>query len=54
VLRVNTTTHQLSADPRLALLDARRDVLGLTGTKKGCDEGASRDRHANPVVADLD
>jgi aerobic-type carbon monoxide dehydrogenase small subunit (CoxS/CutS family) len=24
-------------DPRLTLLDALLDVLGLTGTKKGCD-----------------
>ncbi len=39
-LRVNNTTHELSVDPRLTLLDALRDVLGLTGTKKGCDQGA--------------
>jgi xanthine dehydrogenase YagT iron-sulfur-binding subunit len=38
--RVNTTTHQLDVDSRLTLLDALRDVLGLTGTKKGCDQGA--------------
>jgi len=39
-LYVNNTTHELSVDPRLTLLDALRDVLGLTGTKKGCDQGA--------------
>jgi xanthine dehydrogenase YagT iron-sulfur-binding subunit len=39
-LRVNGTLHELSVDPRLTLLDALRDVLGLTGTKKGCDQGA--------------
>ena len=39
-LRVNDTTHDLSLDSRLTLLDALRDVLGLTGTKKGCDQGA--------------
>jgi xanthine dehydrogenase YagT iron-sulfur-binding subunit len=39
-LRVNNTTHELSLDSRLTLLDAVRDVLGLTGTKKGCDQGA--------------
>ena len=39
-LRVNDTTHELSLDSRLTLLDALRDVLGLTGTKKGCDQGA--------------
>jgi xanthine dehydrogenase YagT iron-sulfur-binding subunit len=38
--RVNDTTHALSIDPRLTLLDALRDVLALTGTKKGCDQGA--------------
>ena len=39
-LHVNETTHELSMDPRVTLLDALRDVLGLTGTKKGCDQGA--------------
>jgi xanthine dehydrogenase YagT iron-sulfur-binding subunit len=29
-LRVNDTAHELSVDPRLTLLDALRDVLGLT------------------------
>jgi len=37
---VNNATHELSVDSRLTLLDALRDVLGLTGTKKGCDQGA--------------
>src|SRR6476661_8962044 len=39
-LRVNNTTCELSTDSRLTLLDALREVLGLTGTKKGCDQGA--------------
>jgi len=39
-IRVNNATHELSVDSRLTLLDALRDVLGLTGTKKGCDQGA--------------
>jgi xanthine dehydrogenase YagT iron-sulfur-binding subunit len=39
-LRVNGVTHELAVDARLTLLDALRDVLGLTGTKKGCDQGA--------------
>ncbi len=39
-LRVNNVTHELSVDERVTLLDALRDVLGLTGTKKGCDQGA--------------
>ena len=39
-LRVNNTTHELSVDSRVTLLDALRDGLSLTGTKKGCDQGA--------------
>lgn len=39
-LQVNNSSHELSLDPRLTLLDALRDTLGLTGTKKGCDQGA--------------
>jgi xanthine dehydrogenase YagT iron-sulfur-binding subunit len=39
-LRVNNTTRELAVDSRLTLLDTLRDVLGLTGTKKGCDQGA--------------
>jgi xanthine dehydrogenase YagT iron-sulfur-binding subunit len=39
-IRVNDTIHELSVDSRVTLLDALRDELGLTGTKKGCDQGA--------------
>jgi xanthine dehydrogenase YagT iron-sulfur-binding subunit len=39
-LRVNGVDHQLRLDPRATLLDTLRDMLGLTGTKKGCDQGA--------------
>jgi xanthine dehydrogenase YagT iron-sulfur-binding subunit len=39
-LRVNGTMRTLGAlDPRTTLLDALRDHLGLTGSKKGCDHG---------------
>ena len=38
-LRVNGVTHRLSVDTRTTLLDALRERLGLTGTKKGCDHG---------------
>jgi xanthine dehydrogenase YagT iron-sulfur-binding subunit len=38
-LRVNGTEHQLMVDPRTTLLDALRERLHLTGTKKGCDQG---------------
>jgi 2Fe-2S iron-sulfur cluster binding domain len=39
-LRVNGCTRRLYLDSRTTLLDALRDDLGLTGTKKGCDQGA--------------
>ena len=38
-LKVNGRTHRLDLDPRTTLLDALREQLGLTGTKKGCDHG---------------
>src|SRR5438552_992602 len=38
-LQVNGATHQLAIDTRVTLLDALREHLGLTGTKKGCDHG---------------
>src|SRR5215469_2287344 len=39
-LKVNGQTHQLRLDPRVTLLDALRERLHLTGSKKGCDQGA--------------
>jgi xanthine dehydrogenase YagT iron-sulfur-binding subunit len=39
VLNVNGREHQVRLEPRVTLLDALRDRLGLTGTKKGCDQG---------------
>lgn len=38
-LRVNERVERLRLDPRVTLLDAVRDELRLTGTKKGCDRG---------------
>ncbi|MET0132815.1 MAG: (2Fe-2S)-binding protein [Kibdelosporangium sp.] len=38
-LTVNGEVRPLPADPRTTLVDALRDRLGLTGTKKGCDRG---------------
>ena len=38
-LTVNGHVRQLELDPRTALLDAVREHLHLTGTKKGCDHG---------------
>src|SRR5258707_1521198 len=39
-LCVNGETYQLLVDPRTTLLDALHERLGLTGSKKGCDQGA--------------
>ena len=38
-LRINGQPRTLQLDPRTTLLDALRDHLQLTGTKKGCDHG---------------
>ena len=38
-LQVNGRDQQLSLDPRVTLLDALREHLHLTGSKKGCDHG---------------
>jgi xanthine dehydrogenase YagT iron-sulfur-binding subunit len=38
-LRVNGQSHSLNLDPRTTLLDALREHLALTGSKKGCDHG---------------
>ena len=38
-LRVNGTEHRLALDPRTTLLDALREHLQLTGSKKGCGLG---------------
>jgi xanthine dehydrogenase YagT iron-sulfur-binding subunit len=38
-VRVNGHPRTLVVEPRVTLVDALRDRLGLTGTKKGCDRG---------------
>jgi xanthine dehydrogenase YagT iron-sulfur-binding subunit len=38
-LLVNGAAHPVMIEPRVTLLDALRERLGLTGTKKGCDRG---------------
>ena len=38
-LSINGETHRLGLDVRTTLLDALRDHVGLTGSKKGCDHG---------------
>jgi xanthine dehydrogenase YagT iron-sulfur-binding subunit len=37
---INGRAHELALDPRTSLLDLLREHLRLTGTKKGCDQGA--------------
>ncbi|MEL5995847.1 (2Fe-2S)-binding protein [Hymenobacter segetis] len=38
-LRINGQARTVRAEPRVTLLDALRERLDLTGTKKGCDHG---------------
>ncbi|HWL87961.1 MAG TPA: 2Fe-2S iron-sulfur cluster-binding protein [Polyangiaceae bacterium] len=38
-LNVNGENHTLHIEPRVSLLDALRERMSLTGTKKGCDHG---------------
>jgi xanthine dehydrogenase YagT iron-sulfur-binding subunit len=38
-LQINGHPHSLALDPRTTLLDALRERLALTGSKKGCDHG---------------
>ena len=39
LLTVNGQARELRIEPRVSLLDALREHLGLTGSKKGCDQG---------------
>ena len=39
-LHVNGMDHTLQLEARVSLLDALRECIGLTGTKKGCNQGA--------------
>ena len=39
ILRVNGTSHRVGLDARTTLLDALREKLHFTGTKKGCELG---------------
>lgn len=38
-LNVNGERREMRVEPRVTLLDALRDHVGLTGSKKGCDQG---------------
>ena len=39
-LRINGEAREVTVDNRTSLLDMLREQVGLTGTKKGCDQGA--------------
>lgn len=39
-LQINGSARRLNIEPRVSLLDALREYLDLTGTKKGCNQGA--------------
>ncbi|MGI8556021.1 MAG: 2Fe-2S iron-sulfur cluster-binding protein [Pyrinomonadaceae bacterium] len=39
-LKINGEKYALQIEPRVSLLDALREFAGLTGTKKGCNQGA--------------
>ena len=39
LLTVNGTSRRVDIELRVSLLDALREQLGLTGSKKGCDQG---------------
>jgi xanthine dehydrogenase YagT iron-sulfur-binding subunit len=39
-LNVNGRVYRLRLEPRVSLLNALREHIGLSGTKKGCDQGA--------------
>ena len=38
-LNINGKDYQLALEPRVTLLDALREYIGMTGSKKGCDRG---------------
>ncbi len=39
-MRINGAEVKVSVDPRVSLLDLLRETLGMSGTKKGCNQGA--------------
>jgi xanthine dehydrogenase YagT iron-sulfur-binding subunit len=48
-LRVNGVERRLEIEPRVTLLDALRERIGLTGTKKGCDQGQCEGREVTTI-----
>jgi aerobic-type carbon monoxide dehydrogenase small subunit (CoxS/CutS family) len=39
ILNVNRVTHKVEIEPQRTLVEVLRETLGLTGTKKSCNEG---------------
>lgn len=39
-LKINGASYDLQIEPRVSLLDALREHIGMTGPKKGCNQGA--------------
>lgn len=39
-LRINGVVRELHIEPRVSLLDVLREAIGVTGPKKGCNQGA--------------
>ena len=39
-LHINGAIYDVQLEPRVSLLDALREYIGLSGTKKGCNQGA--------------
>ena len=56
-LKVNGTNYRLSIEPRRTLVEVLRENLGLTGTKKSCNQGGCRActimMHGKPVASCL-
>jgi hypothetical protein len=50
VLTVNGQAHALRIEPRVSLLDALREHLGLTGSKKGCCTAPTPLRSPRPAA----
>lgn len=49
-LTVNRTRHEIEADPRVTLLDALRDHLGLTGSKRVATTGNAAPARSSPTA----
>jgi xanthine dehydrogenase iron-sulfur cluster and FAD-binding subunit A len=53
LLIVNSCDNFIELDPRRSMLDVLRETLNLTGTKKGCNQGARGASHRPSVICRL-